>query len=118
MEIRGVGIVNVMPVFGVRAIRIQKRVEVEVHLEDWDEEKEYDRHGLDRADRAILDVKIPSVVVPIYPGKNITVIAEVIALDFMLKTYGIDSAHEFNRKLIETMEEAGNTARYLKHDTE
>lgn len=118
MEIRGVGIVNVMPVFGVRAIRMQKRIEVEVRLEDWDETKEYDRHGLDRAYTSILGVNIPSVVVPIYPGKNITVIAEVIALDFMLKTYGIDSATEFDRKLIETMEESGHTAQYLKHDTE
>jgi HPr kinase/phosphorylase len=118
MEIRGVGIVNVMPVFGVRSIRMQKRVEVEVHLEDWDDDKEYDRHGLDRATTSILGVSIPSVIVPIYPGKNITVIAEVIAMDFMLKTYGIDSAVEFDRKLIETMGEAGHTAQYLKHDIE
>ncbi len=118
LEIRGVGIVDVMPVFGVRGIRMQKRIEVEVRLEDWDEDKEYDRHGLDREETRILDVAIPRATVPIYPGKNITVITEVIALDFMLKTYGIDTARDFNQKLIETMERSGHTARYLKHDTE
>lgn len=118
MEIRGVGIVDLMPTFGVRAIRMQKRVEVEVHLTDWDDDAEYDRHGLDREETEILGVRIPRLVVPIVAGKNSTVIAEFIALDHMLKTYGIDSAADFNRKLIETMRESGNTARYLKHDIE
>jgi HPr kinase/phosphorylase len=56
--------------------------------------------------------------VPIVPGKNNTVIAEIIALDFMLKTYGIDSAEDFNRKLIKTMSDSGTTNRYLLHDPE
>ena len=118
MEIRGIGIVDIFPIFGVRALRMQKRVEVEVRLEDWVEGKNYDRLGLVRAETQILGLTIPSVVVPIVPGKNITVIAEVLALDFMLKIYGIDSAELLNRKLIESMEELGRTAQYLRHDFE
>jgi HPr kinase/phosphorylase len=118
MEIRGLGVIDVFPLFGVRAIRMQKRVEVELRLEEWDDAREYDRHGLDRDTTEILGVTIPKVIVPIFPGKNNTVIAEIIALDFMLKTYGIDSADEFNRKLIKTMSDSGSTNRYLLHDVE
>ena len=118
MEIRGLGVIDVFPLFGVRSIRMQKRIEVELALEEWDESKDYDRHGLDREVTEILGVRIPKVTVPIFPGKNNTVIAEVIALDFMLKTYGIDSAEEFNRRLIETMSDQGFTTRYLEHDPE
>ncbi len=118
MEIRGLGIIDIFPLFGVRAIRMQKRVEVELRLEEWDEAKNYDRHGLDRETTEILGVTIPKVTVPIFPGKNNTVIAEVVALDFMLKTYGIDVAQDFNRRLVETMSERGRTKRYLTHDRE
>ena len=97
---------------------MQKRIELELRLEEGDEAKEYDRHGLDRESTEILGVKIPKVTVPIVPGKNNTVIAEIIALDFMLKTYGIDSAEDFNRKLIKTMSDSGTTNRYLLHDPE
>jgi HPr kinase/phosphorylase len=118
MEIRGVGIVDVFPIFGVRSLRMQKRIEMEVQLEEWEQERNYDRMGLDRDQCEILGVRIPRVVVPIVPGKNITVIAEVLALDFMLKTYGIDSAETLNRKLIESMAELGRTTQYLRHDLE
>lgn len=118
MEIRGVGIVDVFPTFGVRAFRMQKRIEVEVRLEDWEEDKEYDRHGLDRHEENILGVPITRITVPVNSGKNISVIAEVIALDFMLKTYGFDAAREFQQKLLDTMSETGHTTRYLQHDIE
>lgn len=118
MEIRGLGVIDVFPLFGVRAIRMQKRIEVELRLEEWDDTKEYDRHGLDRETTEVLGVRIPKVTVPIFPGKNNTVIAEIIALDFMLKTYGIDSADDFNRKLIKTMSDSGSTNRYLFNDPE
>jgi HPr kinase/phosphorylase len=118
MEIRGLGIIDIFPLFGVRAIRMQKRVEVELRLEDWDDAKNYDRHGLDRETTEVLGVTIPKVTVPIFPGKNNTVIAEVVALDFMLKTYGIDSAQDFNRRLVETMSAHGKTKQYLTRDRE
>ena len=118
MEIRGIGIINVMDVFGIRAVRIQKRIEVVVNLEDWDSKKDWDRHGLDERFTEILGVKIRNVIIPIYPGKNITVIAETIALNHMLKVYGIDAAQRFDKQMIDMMESERKTRRYLKYDTE
>ncbi len=118
MEIRGIGIINVMDVFGIRAVRIQKRIEVVVNLEEWDPKKDWDRIGLDERFTEILGVKIRNVIIPIYPGKNITVIAETIALNHMLKVYGIDAAKRFDKQLIDLMESDKKTRRYLKYDTE
>jgi HPr kinase/phosphorylase len=118
IEIRGVGVIDVQAIFGIRAIRMQKRIEVEVHLQDWDEHADYERLGLERQYTHILGVAIPRVIVPIYPGKNITVIAEVIALDFMLKVYGYDAAQVLNRRIMENMRTGDRIARYLRHDRE
>lgn len=118
MEIRGLGIINVMDIFGIRAVRVQKRIEVVVQLEDWDPNKDWERIGLDERKTELLGVKITQVVIPIYPGKNITVISETIALNFMLKVYGIDAAKRFDKQLIDMMESDKKTRRYLKYDTE
>jgi HPr kinase/phosphorylase len=103
IEIRGLGILNVRNMFGVRAVRMQKRVEVVVKLIKWDETAAYDRIGLDEDWISILDLEVPQVTVPIYPGKNITVIAETIALNYQLKIQGYHTAQEFNRRLVERM---------------
>ena len=103
MEIRGIGILNVRNMFGVRAVRIQKRIEVVVKLVEWDDAVSFDRVGLDDDWASILDVEIPQVTIPIYPGKNITVIAEAIALNYQLKTQGYHTAQEFNRRLLDRM---------------
>ncbi|HEX9654344.1 MAG TPA: HPr(Ser) kinase/phosphatase [bacterium] len=105
MEIRGLGIVDVHSVFGIRAIRVQKRVEVVVHLEEWDDEADYERIGLDESSTKILDVEIPLIKLPIFPGKNITVIAEVVALNQLLKIYGVYPAKRFNERLIKKMQQ-------------
>lgn len=103
IEIRGLGILNVRNMFGVRAVRMQKRIEVVVKLIKWDETAAYDRIGLDEDWISILDLEVPQVTVPIYPGKNITVIAETIALNYQLKIQGYHTAQEFNRRLVERM---------------
>ncbi|MDQ2669277.1 MAG: HPr(Ser) kinase/phosphatase, partial [Gemmatimonadota bacterium] len=72
MEIRGIGLVDIPALFGVRAVRQQKRIEVVVQLEDWETARDGDRTGLQRQERTILDVPIPQVIVPLNPGKNIT----------------------------------------------
>ncbi len=118
MEIRGIGIINVMDVFGIRAVRIQKRVEVVVQLEDWDPSKDWDRHGLDEHYTDILGIEVRQVVIPIFPGKNITVIAETIALNHMLKVYGIDAAKRLDQQLLDMMESEKKTRRYLLYDHE
>lgn len=99
MEIRGLGIINIMSMFGVRAIRYQKRLEVIVELSLWEEQKTIERVGLDKHTIPILDVPIPIVHLPISPGKNITVIAEVIAMNHLLSHYGYDAAQAFQQKL-------------------
>ncbi len=104
MEIRGVGIVDVKSTFGIRAIRGQKRVEVQVQLVEWDDNEDYNRIGLDDKITSILVKQMPLDTITIYPGKNITVITEVIALNHLLKLNGYHPAREFNRKLIEMME--------------
>ncbi|MEO5567214.1 MAG: HPr(Ser) kinase/phosphatase, partial [Gemmatimonadaceae bacterium] len=84
MEIRGIGLVDIPALFGIRAVRQQKRIEVVVQLEDLDTNAAVDRTGLDTDTTPILDVEVPKVRVPLNPGKNITVIAEVIALNHLL----------------------------------
>jgi len=118
MEIRGIGIINVQDIFGIRAIRVQKRIEVEVNLQEWDETKNWERSGLGDKITRIIGVKIPQIVIPLYPGKNITVISEVIALNHMLKVYGINAAERFNKMLIDTMKSDEQTRHYLRFDTE
>lgn len=118
MEIRGVGIINVQDLFGIRAIRVQKRIEVEVNLQEWDEKKDWEREGLTDNETTILGVNIPQIVIPLYPGKNITVISEVIAMNHMLKVYGINAARRFNKLIVDTMKSDKQTRQYLRFDTE
>ena len=118
MEIRGIGIIDIRNIFGVRGIRLQKRLEVEVHLEDWEESKDYERVGLDERKVDYLDIKIPIVYLPIFPGKNVTVIIETIALNELLKIYGFHSAQEFNERLIQKIQTSADVKDYLLYDLE
>ena len=118
MEIRGIGIINVEKLFGIRAVRQQKRIEVEVRLELWSEDVEYERLGLEDRHTTILGTDIPLVTIPLSPGKNITVISEVIAMNHMLKVYGVHTPREFSRALAEEMMRRHATAQYLESDTE
>jgi HPr kinase/phosphorylase len=99
MEIRGVGIIDVRALFGIRATRLQKRIEVVVHLERWDADRDYSRTGLDQDETEIHGVMLPRVTVPLNPGKNITVISEVIAMNRLLRYAGVDSAAIFDQRI-------------------
>ncbi len=99
MEIRGLGIIDIQAMFGIRGIRKQKRVEVQVELVDWDKTQKYERLGLKEITTDILGEKIPLVRLPIYPGKNISMIIEVIALNELLKIFGYHAAREFVNRL-------------------
>ncbi len=118
MEIRGLGILDVRSMFGVRATRLQKRVEVIVKLVEWNESTGFDRIGLEEDWVSILDVEVPQVTVPIYPGKNITVIAEAIAMNYQLKIQGHHTAHEFNRRLVDRMKQKKRPEVVLRADVE
>jgi HPr kinase/phosphorylase len=123
MEIRGLGLINVEKMFGIRAIRYQKRIEVIVNLEIWDPEHEYTRTGLDDSTTDLMGVEIPYIRLPIVTGKNVTVITEVIALNYLLKHYGYDSATIFKERLEKKLQNpsGGNFKRgidYFEHDFE
>src|SRR5690348_4611617 len=120
MEIRGVGLIDIPAIFGIRAVRQQKRIEVVVELEEWNQHAVVDRTGLDVATATILDVELPKITVFLNPGKNITVIAEVIALNHLLCYSGINAAEQFNERLMRRMERAAasNIKEYLQEDHE
>lgn len=118
MEIRGIGLIDIPALFGIRSVRQQKRVEVVVTLEDWDTTKEADRTGLGRQTMDILGVQLPKVVVPLNPGKNLTVISEVVAMAHLLRFSGVDVAQAFNERLIKRMKEQRGIREYLQEDFE
>jgi HPr kinase/phosphorylase len=120
MEIRGVGLIDIPAIFGIRAVRQQKRIEVVVQLEEWHQDAVVERTGLDVETTTILDVQLPRITVFLNPGKNITVIAEVIALNHLLRYSGVNAAQAFNDRLVGRMKTAAsaNVRDYLQEDHE
>jgi HPr kinase/phosphorylase len=118
MEIRGVGLIDINALFGIRSVRQQKRIEVVVQLEDWANNREYDRTGLDGQETDLLGISLPLVMVPLNPGKNLTVICEVVAMNHLLRYSGVDSAQTFNERLIRRMREKSELQAYLEEDYE
>ncbi len=125
MEIRGIGLIDIAALFGIRAVRQQKRIEVVVQLEDWTSAATYERTGLAGQEVDILGVQVPKVLVPLNPGKNITVVAEVVAMRHLLRYSGVDSAKQFNERLIARMQRKAQgpdplraTREYLEEDYE
>src|SRR5207253_8404179 len=88
MEVRGIGIINVASVFGIGAIRVEKRLDLVVTLKDWSEMEDFDRTGLDRELYEILDMKVPHVTIPVRPGRDLARLIEVAANDQKLKSLG------------------------------
>ncbi|OPA76339.1 HPr kinase/phosphorylase [Paenibacillus selenitireducens] len=105
LEIRGIGIINVMTLFGAGAVRNNKRISVVIKLEAWQQDKQYDRLGLDEEKTRIIDTDIPLVTIPVRPGRNLAVIIEVAAMNYRLKRMGYNAALQFTNKLTETISE-------------
>ncbi len=99
MEIRGVGIIDIQAIYGIRGIRQKKQIDVMVELVDWDDSGKYERLGLKEEKGVLLGEKVPLVRLPIYPGKNISVILEVIALNQLLKAQGHYAARRLETRL-------------------
>jgi HPr kinase/phosphorylase len=104
MEVRGIGIINVASVFGIGSIRIEKRLDLVVTLQDWQELEEVDRIGIDQQYYEILKLRVPHLTIPVRPGRDIARLVEVAAMDQKLKGLGRNSAAEFNDKLLNAME--------------
>jgi len=118
MEIRGMGIIDIEKLFGIRAVRMQKRVELCVKLVPWDDINDYERIGDDVYHVDILGVSIPEVTLPISPGKEISTLSEVIAMNFMCKVYGENPSKAFLDRLQKEMERKQNLKEYLRKDFE
>jgi HPr kinase/phosphorylase len=100
IEVRGVGLVDIFRIFGVKSVRLRKRVEVVLELVLWDEVKgDFERVGITAKTKKMLDIEIPRIVIPLTPGKNVSVIAEVVAMNYLLKLRGIHPAEEYNKEL-------------------
>jgi len=99
LEIRGIGIINVMTLFGAGAVRNVKKISIVMALENWQQDKQYDRIGLDEEKTQIIDTEIPLLTIPVRPGRNLAVIIEVAAMNYRLKGMGYNAAQQFTSKL-------------------
>jgi len=107
MEVRGVGVIDIEKMFGIQAIRKEKLIDVQVELMYWHENMDYERIGMGEKTTEMLGSKIPIVNIPVSPGKNVAVIVEVIARNYILKTYGYDAGKVMQEKLLEEIKNKG-----------
>lgn len=104
MELRGLGILNIEHLFGAASVRDRKRVEIVVMLEQWNDDVEYDRLGLDQTTHDILGVALPFIRLPVASGRNLSILIEVAVRNHILKLTGFNPAEELTRRLQESME--------------
>lgn len=104
MEVRGLGVINVMSIFGIGSVRLEKRLDLIVTLKDWQELEEVDRIGLDQEYYEILEILVPHITIPVRTGRDLARLVEVAALDQKLKSMGQNSAMEFNKRLLNLMQ--------------
>lgn len=116
MEIRGLGIINISQLYGVGAIRNQKEVQLIVQLEDWNQEKAYDRLGTETNYKELLGVKVPMLEIPVRPGRNLPIIIEAAAMNERLKEMGYNSAKEFNQNVLKWIETGDAKAVFSGND--
>ena len=103
VELRGVGIVDVRRLFGMGAVKESEKVDLVINLEEWDNNKMYDRLGLDEQTTNILGIEVPSITLPVSSGRNLSVVIEVAAMNNRQKRMGYNTAKEFNKRLMESM---------------
>ena len=108
LEIRGLGIINVMTLFGAGAVRSNKKISLVINLEIWDAKKQYDRLGLDEDKMKIIDTEITKLTIPVRPGRNLAVIIEVASMNYRLKKMGVNAAQQFTDRLSDVIEDGEN----------
>ena len=101
IELRGIGVVDVRRIFGMGAVKATEKIDMVINLEPWDSEKIYDRFGLDEEFMDILGIKVPSLTIPVKPGRNLAIILEIAAMNNRQKKMGYNTAEEFNKRLME-----------------
>ena len=103
VELRGVGIVDVRRLFGMGAVKESEKIDLVINLEQWDNNKMYDRLGLDEHTDNILGIDVPSITLPVSSGRNLSVVIEVAAMNNRQKRMGYNTAKEFNKRLMQSM---------------
>ncbi len=103
VEIRGVGIVDVRRLFGMGAVKDTEKIDLVINLESWQQGKMYDRLGLEDNKMDLLGIKVPMIVLPVCPGRNLSVVIEVAAMNNKQRKMGYNTAEEFNKRLMESM---------------
>ncbi len=103
VELRGIGIVDVRRLFGMGAVKETEKIDLVINLENWQQGKMYDRLGLESETVDILGIRVPSIVLPVCPGRNLSVVIEVAAMNNRQKRMGYNTAEEFNKRLMESM---------------
>ncbi|MDA3850544.1 MAG: HPr(Ser) kinase/phosphatase [Spirochaetaceae bacterium] len=115
MEIRGMGIVNIAQVYGVSSVKERKQLEIIVELEEWENNKTYDRLGSNTVTQEILGIKVPTITLPIKPGRNIPIIIETAVLNERLKQRGISAASNFDKDVIQWLESENARKLYFEN---
>ena len=103
VELRGIGIVDVRRLFGMGAVKESEKIDLVITLEQWENGKMYDRLGLDEKTTDILGINVPTIEIPVSPGRNLSVVIEVAAMNNRQKRMGYNTAKEFNKRLMESM---------------
>ena len=103
VELRGIGIVDVRRLFGMGAVKDTEKIDLIINLEQWVQGKMYDRLGLEEQTTDILGIKIPSILIPVRPGRNLAIIIEIAAMNNRQKKMGYNTAEEFNKRLMDSM---------------
>ena len=104
IELRGIGIIDVKEIFGIGAVKNTEKIDMIINLETWVDGKQYDRLGLEDEYTEILGIKIPSLLIPVKPGRNLAVIVEIAAMNNRQKRNGYNAAEELNKRLMAGME--------------
>ncbi len=108
VELRGIGIVDVRRIFGMGAVKMTEKIDLIIKFEHWDQNKMYDRFGLDNEKTDILGINIPTITIPVRPGRNLAVILEIAAMNNRQKKMGYNTAEEFNKRLMGIYEGKGD----------
>ncbi|MBO7292360.1 MAG: HPr(Ser) kinase/phosphatase [Clostridia bacterium] len=103
VELRGIGVVDVRRLFGMGAVKNSEKIDLIINLEPWVQGKMYDRLGIDEERTEILGISLPSMTIPVRPGRNLSIIIEVAAMNNRQKKMGYNTAEEFNKRIMESM---------------
>lgn len=104
IELRGIGIVDVRRLFGMGSIKMSEKLDLVVNLEPWQQGKFYERVGLETEYTEIMGIKVPSITIPVNPGRNLAVVLEIAAMNNRQKKMGYNTAVEFNKRLMSQMQ--------------